>query len=201
MTTTDTEVPAVLRGRDIAVVDVEGNGYHPPEIIEIAIIPVTGATVGPEAILACRIRPQHPIVPFETRHVHGISNKDVFSCPAWKVVAPAVGRALDGRTLVAHNATAEYKTLARHLPEWKPPMVLDTLRLAKVVWPDLPSYALDALLDHASLNSLLPAEHRHHYAGCNAWSEWLLLCHLVCASGLDWDGVIAAAALPEFVRH
>ncbi|MEV6278653.1 3'-5' exonuclease [Nocardia sp. NPDC051832] len=200
MTTTDTEVPAVLRGHDIAVVDVESNGHYPPEIIEIAIIPVTGATVGAEEILACRIRPQHPIVPFVTHHVHGIGNKDVFSCPAWKMIAPAVDRALDGRTVVAHNAPAAYRTLTQHLPEWKPPLVLDTLRLAKAVSPDLPSYALDALLDHTSVSDLLPAEHRHHHSGCDAWAAWLLLCRLVRDSGLDWAGVVAAAALPEFVQ-
>ncbi|MEV0247451.1 3'-5' exonuclease [Nocardia sp. NPDC050712] len=200
MTTTDTGVPAVLRGRDIVVVDVEGNGYHPQEIVEIAIIPVDGATVTPETINSCRVRPQHPIVPFATHQVHGIRNKDVIGCPTWITVAPTVGRALFDRILVAHNATVEYQTLARHLPDWKPPMVLDTLRLARAVWPDRPSYALGALLDYASLNEPLPPEYRHHHAGCDAWSAWLLLRRLVEESGLDWNGLVAAAALPEIVR-
>lgn len=34
-------LPGVLASRELVVVDVEGNGRQPPEIIEIALLPLT----------------------------------------------------------------------------------------------------------------------------------------------------------------
>ncbi|WP_405132942.1 exonuclease domain-containing protein [Nocardia sp. NBC_01388] len=199
MTAAYTEIPAALRGHDIAVVDVEGNGQNPPEIIEIAIIPVAGTAVSPDEIRSWLIRPKNPITPIVTRKVHGISNKDVADCPEWEDVSPAIGRVMFGRTLVAHNANVEQRVLSTHLPDWKPLMVLDTLRLAKSLWPGLKSYALDKLIEHAQLDTGALAEQGHHRAAYDAWAAWQLLCRLVHGTDMDWDAVVQAGGLPEFV--
>ncbi|MEU7146103.1 3'-5' exonuclease [Nocardia sp. NPDC046473] len=130
-------IPNTLRGKDIAVVDVEGNGQTPPEIIEIAILSVSGETVDIDDMRVWLIKPQRPITEIVTRKVHGIKNSDVETCPAWAEIAPDIEAALAGRTLVAHNAGVEQRVLATHLRDRSPPMVLDTLRLAKAVWRDL----------------------------------------------------------------
>ncbi|MGW4720935.1 3'-5' exonuclease [Nocardia sp. NPDC004260] len=75
------KVPDALHGKDFAVVDVEGNGQTPPEIIEIAILPVSGATVGVDDMRSWLVRPARPITPIVTRKVHGITNADVAECP------------------------------------------------------------------------------------------------------------------------
>jgi DNA polymerase III epsilon subunit-like protein len=139
-----------FEGLRFAVIDVEGNGQHPPEIIEIAIEPIDGLSLGREPQVWL-VKPERPIAPIVTRKVHGIRNADVADAPRWQEVAPDVAAALDDRIPVAHNARVEYDVLRRHMPGWSPAIVLDTLRLARAVWPGLGTYALDRLLDHAGI--------------------------------------------------
>lgn len=190
-----TPVPAALAGRKLVVVDVEGNGQNPPEIIEFAGLPVDN-TASYADMRTWLIRPQRPIVPVVTRNVHGISNRDVADSPPWSDVADEIGRVLDGRVLVAHGAHVEYRVLGAHLPDWRPPMVLDTLRLAKHVWPGLPSYRLGKLVEHASLDLSAPDDQQQHRAGYDTWCAWQLLRALVDGGDLDWAGVIKVATLP-----
>ncbi|MGV9823485.1 3'-5' exonuclease [Nocardia xishanensis] len=194
-----TPVPHTLTSKALAVVDVEGNGATPPEIIEIAILPITTATAQATDIRSWLIRPKTPISPIVTRKVHGITNTDVAECPTWPEVAPGVTAVLGDRILVAHNAKVEYKVLAAHLPGWAPSMVLDTLRLAKAVWPGLRGYGLDKLIDHAELDTTALAEQGYHRAAYDTWAAWQLVRRLVDDSGLDWDGIVRAAAPAEFV--
>ncbi|WP_174189870.1 3'-5' exonuclease [Nocardia barduliensis] len=192
-------VPNALHGRDFAVVDVEGNGQTPPEIIEIAVLAISRQTVDVEGMQSWLIRPQRPITPIVTRKVHGITNTDVADCPIWAEVAGQVEAAVTGRILVAHNANLERRVLSEHLPEWAPPLVLDTLRFAKAVWPGLPGYSLDKLVTHASLDTTAITGHGHHRAGWDTWAAWQLLARLVDDSGYDWDEIVQAAAPAEFV--
>lgn len=199
MTAAFTEVPDILRGKAIAVVDVEGNGQSPPEIIEIAVVSVSGAVVSADDVRSWLVRPQSPITPIVTRKVHGIGNSDVEGCPRWAAVSPAIAQVLDGRTVVAHNAIVEQRVLSAHLPDWQPPMVLDTLRLARALWPGLPGYGLDKLIEYAKLDTTAMREQGYHRAGYDAWAAWQLLCRLIRDSGLDWDGLVRVGGLPEFV--
>lgn len=200
-------VPAALAGQRLAVVDVEGNGGQPPEIVEIAVLtldkPVRRADVA-----TWLVHPLTPITPLVTRKVHGISNTDVADCPTWAQVADDVAALLTGRILIAHNASVEQRVLTTHLPSWQPPLVLDTLRLAKHVWPGLPGgYGLDRLTAHADLATDLgvgkdaegtPGDRadRRHRAGYDTWMTAGLLFTLVERSGLDWPAVVRVAALP-----
>ncbi|MEV0033779.1 3'-5' exonuclease [Nocardia sp. NPDC050793] len=189
-----TPVPHAFTGKALAVVDVEGNGRTPAEIIEIAVLPITLGSAQATDMRSWLIRPTAPITPIVTRKVHGITNADVAECPTWREVRPDVQAALGDRVLVAHNANVEHRVLSAHLPGWAPPMVLDTLRLAKAVWPGLPRYGLDKLIDHAELDTAALAEQGYHRAAYDTWAAWQLLRRLVGDSGLDWDGVVRAAA-------
>lgn len=190
-----TPVPSVLAGRKLVVVDVEGNGQQPPEIIEFAGLPV-GDTVSYDDMRSWLIRPQTPITAMVTKKVHGISNLDVADCPPWSTVAAEIGQVLDGRVLVAHGAHVEHQVLGAHLPDWRPPLVLDTLRLAKHVWPDLQSYSLGKLVDHAALDVSAAADRQQHRAGYDTWCAWQLLRTLVDSGDLDWSGLVKVATLP-----
>lgn len=192
-------LPAALQGQQLIVVDVEGNGQQPPEIIEIAVLPVDGEVQG-EHLRSWMIRPERPINAMVTRKVHGISNEDVAQCPPWSVVATEVEPLLTGRTLVAHNASVELKVLTAHLPAWKPPMVLDTLRLAKHVIPSLSGgYGLDNIVRAIELDTSGIEEQRYHRAGYDTWCAWKLLLTLIELGTLDWDRLVNVAALPGFV--
>jgi DNA polymerase III epsilon subunit-like protein len=190
-----TVVPPALRGQHLAVVDVEGNGQQPPEIIEMALLIVDGETTKLRSWL---IRPERPISSFVTRKVHGISNSDVAGSPVWSDVADDIAAALSDRTLVAHHATVEHSVLSAHLPAWRPPLVLDTLRLAKHILPGLKSYGLDHLVEEASIDTS-GLDGQRHRAGYDAWCAWHLLCALVERNGLDWWELVKVAALPGFM--
>jgi DNA polymerase III epsilon subunit-like protein len=154
-----------LNSLHFAVIDVEGNGQQPPEIIEIAVVPVDGLTVGDPKVWL--VKPDRPISPIVTRKVHGIRDADVANAPRFAEIAPAVLAAIGDRTPVAHNARVEYDVLRRQLPDWSPSIMLDTLRLSKAVWPGLPGYGLDPLLTHAGIAIGQTAGARHR-AGFDA---------------------------------
>jgi DNA polymerase III epsilon subunit-like protein len=195
--TTENGIPAALHGKRLVVVDVEGNGQQPPEIIEVAALAIDlGST--PVDLRSWLIRPQRPITGVVTRKVHGITDSDVADSPSWVQVAPQVAELLSDRTLVAHNAYVEYRTLSAHLPDWKPTLVLDTLRLAKHVWPGLPKYSLDRLIVHAAIDTGVITDSEYHRAAYDAWSAWQLLCHLVRDGDLDWVHLVKVATLPGF---
>jgi DNA polymerase III epsilon subunit-like protein len=195
-----TPLPAALEGQRLAVVDVEGNGRQPPEIVEIAVLPVDDADVRGVDVRTWLVRPEKPISALVTRKVHGINNEDVANCPLWTAVAGEVQDLLTDRALVAHGAHVEHRVLTEHLPTWQPSLVIDTVRLAKHVWPGLHGgYSLDHLIEHAELDTSGINDQRRHRAGYDAWCAWRLLVALLEQSTLDWAGLITTAALPRFV--
>lgn len=189
---------APFRGHRLAVVDVEGNGKNPPEIVEIAVLPVHDFHPDRADMRSWLVRPETAISPIVTRKVHGISNSDVADCPPWTAVAGDVQALLTDRVLVAHNATVEHRVLAAHLPSWQPSLILDTLRLAKHIWPHLGRYGLDDLVQHINLDASGGNAQRRHRASYDTWCAWGLLLVLADQSDLDWDGIVEVAALPGF---
>jgi DNA polymerase III epsilon subunit-like protein len=183
-----------LRGQKLVVVDVEGNGQQPPEIIEIAALPIDDGQLGP-ATTWLLIKPRKPISPIVTRKVHGIRNTDVANQPSWADIEAQVTTALSGRVLVAHNATVEHGVLRAHLPGWEPTLVLDTLRLARHVWPGLASYGLDHLTQHLALTND-DIDGQRHRATYDAQLTWRLLNAALTASGTTWNNLVDTAALP-----
>lgn len=190
------ELPAVLAGHALAVVDVEGNGQQPPDIVEIAVLPIDAPTpVHPDAVRMWLVRPAKPITTMVTVNVHGIDNDIVADCPPWSEVAAEVRQVLDGRVLVAHHAHVERRVLTAHLPGWRPAMVLDTLRLAKHVWPGLPSYSLDTLIAAGHIDTTPVADQGRHRARYDTWCTGQLLSTLLHQSTLTWTGLADVAAL------
>lgn len=159
-----------------AVVDVEGNGQQPPDLVEIAVVPVSASLeIGP--FRSWLVRPPRPITALVTSKVHGITNADVESEPPWPSVAGEVAAALAGRVLVAHNASVERSVLARHLPTYVLAEVIDTLALARRVWPELAAHGLDALIKARGLRMGTRYGHRHR-AGYDAHATALIFRQL-----------------------
>jgi DNA polymerase III epsilon subunit-like protein len=146
-----------------AVTDVEGNGQQPPDLVEVAVLPITDGIIGEP--VSWLVRPPRPIKSFATR-IHGISGADVAGAPPFAEVRHEVCAALAGRVIVAHNAHVDISVLGRELGDWESPEVFDTLKLARRLLPGQPSYKLSALvrtldLDHAVPPGLVP--HRAAY--------------------------------------
>ncbi|WP_326606504.1 exonuclease domain-containing protein [Streptomyces sp. NBC_01800] len=82
-----------------------------------------------------------------------------------------------------------------HLPKWAPAGVIDTLRLAKATYANLPSYGLDALIEHVQPD-LSAAPARRHRATYDAYATAQLL--VAMASCYEtWDQLVAAAVPPS----
>jgi DNA polymerase III epsilon subunit family exonuclease len=145
------------------VVDVEGNGQQPPDLVELAAVPVVGGIIG--GPLTWLVRPDEPITPF-ARRIHGITNEQVADAPVFADIKDQVLAAIDGAALVAHNAHVDVGVLQRKLDNWECPEVFDTLKLARRLLPKQPSYKLGSLVDTLFLDKDIPdglAPHRATY--------------------------------------
>jgi exodeoxyribonuclease X len=167
-----------LVGERIVVVDVEGNGQRPPEIVELAAVTIQdGVVAAPRSWL---VHPTRPITPLVTHKVHGIRNADVADAPPFEAIRDDVTALLSGAWFAAHNARIEHDLLAPQLPGWSPRGVLDTLRLARMLWPGRPRYNLDALIEREHLDlTAVAATSQRHRAAYDAYATAQLLLRLV----------------------
>ena len=148
-----------------AVVDVEGNGQQPPDLVELAIVPIVGGVVGEP--MSWLVRPQTSIKFYATR-IHGLTDKDVADCPVFEEISGNVLHALNAPALIAHNAHVDVAVLTRKLPDWDCPEVFDTLKLARRLVPGKDSYKLGALVEAFSLAEGLPEDLSPHRATYDA---------------------------------
>lgn len=164
------------------VVDVEGNGARPPDLVELAVVPITSGRIGdPTSWL---VRPTSPIT-WQARKVHGITNDQVAALPTFDAVRDAVtSHVADEVVLVGHNVRVDLDVLRRKLPGWQPHAVLDTLRLARALLPHLSSHKLGVLVEHLDLATDLPEELQPHRATYDA----LVTARLLAALATREDG-------------
>jgi exodeoxyribonuclease X len=143
------------------VVDVEGNGQQPPDLVELAAVAIVDGRVGQP--VNWLVRPDQPIKHFASR-IHGISNRDVADAPVFTEIKGDVLSWLDADAIVAHNAHIDIDVLRRKLTGWAPPEVFDTLKLARRLLPDQGSYKLGALVDALTLAAGLSEDLTPHRA-------------------------------------
>lgn len=182
----------------LLVIDVEGNGANPPDLVEVAALPIRDGRLDTSSAGAWLIRPPVPVTPLAAR-IHGLTNAVLADKPTWDRVAPQVETLLGRSWVCAHNAHVDYGVLHRHLPAWEPVGVLDTLRLARATWKGLPSYGLDALIAHAKLD-LTAAPARRHRATFDAYATSRLLLALA-AEYPTWQALVAVAVPPGMPGH
>jgi DNA polymerase III subunit epsilon len=145
------------------VVDVEGNGASPPEIVELAMAEIRSLTPTGNR-RHWLIRPTVPISAAVTR-IHGITNEDVMDAPNFDEIADDVLVWIEDAAIVGHNVKVDIDALKRVLPDWTPKAAIDTLKLAKSVKPGLPSYALTKL---AVTLGLAPATEDSYRTGAHS---------------------------------
>ncbi len=132
------------------VIDVEGNGASPPEIIELAMVEVADLSITGNQ-RHWLIRPIQPITAAASR-IHGLTDEDVADAPNVDDIADAILPWIEATPIVGHNVRVEVDILARSLPDWVPNTAIDTLKLARAVLPGLDSYALGKLGAHLGLD-------------------------------------------------
>jgi DNA polymerase III epsilon subunit-like protein len=166
--------------RRYVVVDVEGNGQQPPDLVELAVVPIAAGVIGEPA--SWLFRPDEPITAM-ARRIHGITNDIVADAAVFASVAADVRARLDDAVLVAHNASIDLAVLKRKLPGFAPAEVLDTLKLSRRLLPGRPSYRLGALVSALNLGSGLPPGLRPHRAAYDALVTARLFVHLATQAG------------------
>ena len=162
------------------MVDVEGNGQQPPDLVELAAVPIVRGMIGePRSWL---VRPERSIKHFASR-IHGLTNDDVATQPLFADIAGEVRQALAVPALVAHNAHVDTAVLQRALGDWQCPEVFDTLKLARRLLPKQDSYKLGVLVQNLKLASALPDGLVPHRATYDALVTARLFIHLAVAAG------------------
>jgi exodeoxyribonuclease X len=149
-----------------AVVDVEGNGQQPPDLVELAVVPIRSGIIGEP--MSWLVKPDGPIKHFASR-IHGLTNQDVADCPPFEDISGHVLAALDADALVAHNAHIDLGVLQRKLGGgWEAPAVFDTLKLARRLLPNQGHYRLGELVKALELDKGLPDDLMPHRATYDA---------------------------------
>ncbi|WP_245319541.1 3'-5' exonuclease [Mesorhizobium temperatum] len=146
------------------VMDVEGNGATPPEIIELAIVEIANLSIMPRH-WQWLVRPESPILPAATR-IHGLADDDVADAPSIDDISGDIMTWTDGATIVGHNVKIELDIISRSIPDWKPAAAIDTLKLARTLKPGLESYGLEklgVLMGHSE-EAAQRSGKRHHSA-------------------------------------
>ena len=139
-----------VRGLEYAIVDVEttggfASGGH--RVTEVAAVRLRGDGSFVDEYTTL-VNPQRPIPPFITRLTR-ITHAMAERAPRFRDIAEHVRGILDGAVFVAHNASFDWRFLSTEL-EWATgrPLrgcVLCTVRLARMVVPELSRRSLDSL--------------------------------------------------------
>lgn len=132
----------------LVVVDLETTGLEPDEsgIVEIGALRIDAG--GKTSVFETLVDPETTL-PETTRELTGLTDADFAGAPRWAEVGPAFRDWVRGASLVAHNASFDRGFLRRATSataRW-----LDTLELACILRPELPSHDL-ATLDRELLN-------------------------------------------------
>ena len=147
---------------NLAVVDVETTGTSPvagDRITEIAIAHVRGGEV--VDVYAQLVNPQRPIPPYITQLTQ-ISWEMVRDQPTFRDIAPTVVDRLAGQVFTAHNAAFDWRFVGDELDRGIGHVLagpkLCTVRLARVLLPELPRKSLDHVTRYFGID--IEARHR-----------------------------------------
>ena len=94
-------------------------------------------------------------MPASAQYVHGINDLMVEGCPAFRDVFPAFAKFTEDTVMIAHNAPFDTEfisaELARNGLSWQQPIILDTLPMFRLWFPDSPKHSLVALVEHLNI--------------------------------------------------
>jgi DNA polymerase-3 subunit epsilon len=167
---------------DFVVVDVETACSRVSSICQIGIV---GFRDGREVFAyETLVDPCDEFSPFNTR-IHGISGDHVAGQPTYAHIHDIVAGHLTGRVTVAHSyfdkgalaAACRVHDRVAIETTW-----LDSVRVAKRAWPDLPSHRLNVL------TRFLGVRHKHHDALSDARAAGMVIVRAIDHTGIDLAG-------------
>lgn len=182
------------------IVDVETASLK-GGICELASVEIgMDGKLKPNSLKVDRVNPECRIS-FEAVAIHGISQKDVESCPPIADVYKKHQLKGDGY-IIAHNAAFDLKMLPQDfvLPNQR---VLCTLELARALYPKgvVESHKLGVLFYQFGLNEKFSFEGDFHSAGYDVQVTSAVLEYMLKDKGLDLDTAYALLNQPVELTH
>lgn len=163
----------------IWLIDTEGNGANPSEIIELGIaemvdLKLTGLR------RTWRFRPVKRVNWYATR-VHGIRDADLKTAPRIGDCLGEIAALIGTDPIAGHAIQIEMTALQRVMPKWRPIRAYDTLRMSKWAHPDIARHRLSAMGDHLGVSGEAAAitGEEPHSAIYDAVLSGLVLARLV----------------------
>ncbi|MEA2067584.1 MAG: 3'-5' exonuclease [Verrucomicrobiota bacterium] len=178
----------------ITVLDYETTGSlsgYANEPWQIGMVSLISGKVDPDSMFGSflRVDANRPFNPHAPGR-HAALRDEIAGAPTPQELWPALMPRLVDFPLCAHNVATEKKFTRRMAPMHRFGLWIDTLRIARKVWPGCLSYSLDDLVVVLDLKSrvdaLCPGK-KAHDALYDAVASALLLEHLLEQPG--WDGV------------
>lgn len=181
------------------VIDTETTGLNPEvdRLVEVAVTPVTpGFPDAPVGVARSTLINPERDIPATASAVHHLTARHVANAPRWVDVAPRVVAEMEAAdVLVAHNAPFDRAFLPPVDRPW-----LDTLRMARHLWPDAPRHSNQVL--RYWLDLAVEADQPHRAADDTYVTAALLLRmlnSLPAAVGPTVADLLAWAARPIWV--
>ncbi len=174
--------PSASTDPDFVVIDVETACARVSSICQIGIVGFRG---GAEVFAyETLVDPCDEFAAFNTR-IHGLCADHVMNQPTFADVHATVHAHLGGRIVVAHSMFDKGALAAACRVHDRPAIEatwLDSVRIAKRAWPDLPSHRLNALARFLGL------KHRHHDALSDARAAGLVVARAIEYTGIELSG-------------
>jgi DNA polymerase III epsilon subunit-like protein len=158
----------VLDHPEFAVIDFETTGLQPADgdrVIQVAVVIVDAAG----NILDDWSSYVNPGRDTGAVHIHGITGEQVRSAPNFKEIWPAMASLLNGRIIVAHNASFEVKFLLAELDYFNESVEpakfawFDTMSLAGSDFPGIPDKRQETIASYLGIDrSSLPGGRDHN---------------------------------------
>jgi len=132
----------------IVVVDFETTGVvsgHPDVPWQVGMVSLEGGRVRPETLLTSLLRTgDRPFNRFAPGR-HAELAEEIAAAPTLPEIWPELCDRLCGRPLAAHNVATERKVIQDAFPLHTFGPWLDTLKLARIAWPDLVDHKLETV--------------------------------------------------------
>lgn len=116
------------------VIDTEGSGAKPNEIIELGIIEMISNRITGRAH-SWRFKPKMPVT-YQTTRIHGITNRDLEGCPTIEEHVDEIRGIIGSDAIAGHSVHIELDLLQSVMPEWVPSHAYDTLRIVRKLYPE-----------------------------------------------------------------
>ncbi|MET1755655.1 exonuclease domain-containing protein [Novosphingobium sp. RD2P27] len=172
---------------DFVVVDVETACSRVSSICQIGIV---GFRNGVEVFAyETLLDPCDEFFPFNTG-IHGITCDHVAGQPTFAHIHAAVDAYLSGRITVAHSSFDKGALASACQTHDRTPIEttwLDSVRVAKRAWPDLPSHRLNVLSKYLGLR------HKHHDALSDARAAGMVVVRAIDHTGIELAGWLELA--------